>query len=224
MGSYQQPNRNSALFYIELSLNSFKSYILLIEDNFEHKIKDSRISAETALRKIYENNEKYDKDYENYLNDSVVGQVVEIEVEFINRFRSATIIQLYSFLEVELKVYCQKHSKENFKEYSINDLKGSNEIDKIKKYLKQSANIDLGKLPEWNFINNFRRIRNKIVHNESLVNLLDHDEFEAINRFSRNNFTLQQHSDTEKRILLDRKEFIYLCLKQLETFLTAIVY
>jgi hypothetical protein len=81
----------------------------------------------------------------------------------------------------------------------------------------------LSKLPEWNFINNFRKIRNKIVHNESLVDL-NYDEFKTINQFSENNFTLQQHSDTEKRIVLDKKEFIDLCLKQLETFLVAIVY
>lgn len=221
---YQHSYRNSNLFYIELSFNTFKSYISLIEDNFENKIKDSRVLAERALKKIDENNEKYDKDYENHLSDSVIEQLYELEVEFINRFRSSIIIQLYSFLEVELKIFCEKHSKENHKEYSINDLKGSNEIDKIKKYLKQSANIDLSKLPEWNFINNLRIIRNKIVHNESLVKLLIHEEFKDINDFSKNNFTLQQHSDKEKKIVLDKKGFVGLCLKQLETFLVAIVY
>jgi hypothetical protein len=118
-----------------------KNYIKIIEDNFENKIKDSQVWAADALRNIYENNEKYSKDYENHLNDSVIGEVYELEVEFINRFRSATIIQFYSFLEVELKSYCEKHSKEKFKEYSVNDLKGYNEIDKIKKYLRQYTQI-----------------------------------------------------------------------------------
>lgn len=220
---YQKPYRNSTLFYIELSLNTFKNYISLIEDTFENKIKDSRVWAEGALKKINENNETSDKDYESHLSDSVIEQVYQLEVEFINRFRSSIIIQLYSFLEVELKSYCEKHSKENLKEYSINDLKGSNEIDKIKKYLKQSANIDLSKVPGWDFINNLRTIRNKIVHNESLVKLFNHNEFKAINYFAQNNFTLKPYSDEEEKIVLDKKEFIGLCLKQVETFLVAIL-
>lgn len=220
---YSRALRDSTPFYIELSLNIFKNYILLIEENFENRIKKSRVWAEIALKKIDKNDDKFTAEYANYLSDSVTDQVYETEVEFINRFRSSIVIQLYSFLEFELKFYCEKHSKENYKEYSIYDSKGHNEIDKIKKYLKQSASIDLTKLLEWKFITDIKKIRNIIVHNISMIDC-NHRDYDTLKNFSRNNYTLKPHSKEEYEIVFDKKEFIDFILKQFETFLVAIVY
>lgn len=92
-----------------------------------------------------------------------------------------------------------------------------------KKYLKQSAGIDISNLPEWNFINTLRKIRNKMVHHESLIEL-SHPDYHTLHNFSLNNFTLKSHSEEEYEIVLDKKEFIDFILKKLEDFLVVIEY
>ncbi len=218
------PSRESQLAYIELSLISYKNYIILIEDSLQKIIETSKNWAGRALKEIDQNKQKHGIEYHAHLSDSVIGQHFEIEIEFKHRFYCSLIIQLYSFLEIELKYLCGKHAKKNNIVCVIKDLEN---LDKIKKYLK-TVGVNLSKLPEWSFINNFRILRNKIVHGQTMIEQTNKD-YHGMKNFSVNNFSFKPADrwgvpEHEKvyEFILDNKDFIHLSINQIESFLVGL--
>lgn len=212
------------LFRIEFGSKSFQDYISIVEMFFITEIDQLQSEHRSALAEINTKYWNYEPEEANYIEGQIIDRMYEMDVEFRNRFRSSIIIQLFSFLELELKKFCENHSKIFAKEYTLNDLKGNNELDKVKKYLKNSANIDItSNTILWNFINDFRKLRNKIVHNES--NVLDSDgDFNSIKKFSINNFWFEKNSveKPEYKIIFDKPEFLLVCVNQIELFLKQV--
>jgi len=206
------------LWHIEFSLLSFKKYINLVEDKFQNEVTSIRERFNEIQKEIDENKKNYEPAYQIYLTDSAIEEMIEIEVEFLQRFRNSVIVQIFSFLETELKVFCNSHAKVFKKEFNIDDLKGNNELDKAKKYLKKAANIDITTNQEnWKFIDNIRKLRNKIVHQNSTITSNDND-YNAIFEFSKNKFILKKMGLKNVEIILNDKKFLENCLEQINIF------
>ena len=100
------------------------------------------------------------------LEDELGYEGFKFDHEFPNRIRFSSIIQTYSMLEVYLKWLCERLRKINQNPFGIADLKGNSDLEKGKLYLKRVYNLDFSKLePEWSFLNDMRKIRNQIIHN-----------------------------------------------------------
>lgn len=210
------------LFHIEFTILSFRKYIDLVEDKFSSEAANTQERFRAIQSDIEENKSQYPPEYLQHLLDNAIEEMIEIDVEFIHRFRSSIIIQIFSFLEVELKKFCENHSIQFSKEYSIDDLKGKNDIDKAKKYLKRSANIDItSNQKQWRFLTNLRKLRNKIVHHKSILLEKDND-INALKELSVGNFELKSIENYGYEILLNDKKFILKCLEQIEKFLKAL--
>lgn len=215
---------NANIWHIEFSIQSFVKYINLVEDKFGSEVSDLQEQYKEIQAEIAENKNNYEPDYLAYLNDQPIEEMIEIDVEFVQRFRNSVIVQAFSFLETELKKFCYNHAKQFSKEYTIDDLRGNNELDKAKKYLKRSANIDLTtNQNQWKYIDNYRKLRNKIVHHNSILFDRDND-FKALKDFSNENFELKQLGIHGFEIIIDKKNFLFNSLKEIEQFLTSLKY
>lgn len=110
-------------------------------------------------------------DYESgpldFAIDGLAEEYHSVSKTFPHNFRASFFIQIIAFIEFELKEICEHHHKVCNTDFSIDDLRGSNEIEKAKLYLSNSCNVDINKLnPEWNFIQVAKEIRNLIVHQQ----------------------------------------------------------
>jgi hypothetical protein len=93
----------------------------------------------------------------------------DIEV-FPSLIHGSTYVTIYSFFEFILSEFCRQFQLFLNLNISINDLKGSGNINRSRKYFELVLRIDLSeKKKEWNNILKFHRIRNYIVHHNSNI-------------------------------------------------------
>ncbi|MEY8847194.1 hypothetical protein AB9K26_00105 [Psychroserpens sp. XS_ASV72] len=161
----------------------FENYIAL------HDFMETHISS--VQKEIDEKYDEVDK-IEDKLEWNVAMEQLELELEsdlfrfeheFPNRIRYSAIVQTYSMLEVYLKWLCNNLQRINNLPFGIADLKGSNDLDKGKLYIKKIYNLDFNKLnPEWSFLSNMRKIRNQIIHNNGDFTVKDKEIIEIINK------------------------------------------
>ncbi|MCB7479846.1 hypothetical protein [Christiangramia sediminis] len=144
--------------------------------------------------------ETYDSGYSRYLLDKLIGDHQYLTLQSTHNFRSSFYIQIISFLEYELKSICQFHHKKFNTNFSVNHLRGSNEIDKAKLYLSRTCQVNFNNLkPEWDFLLNAKEVRNILVHNQSQIELLE-KRGKKVKGFldSKNYFRFYQSNDSEK--------------------------
>lgn len=212
------------LFRIEFGFKSFRDYFELVENHFAGELDRIKLENTNALAEFRTKHREYSNEEANYIESQFFNTMYEMDIEFRNRFRTSIIIQLFSFLEQELKNLCVENSKLFAKECSLKDLKGDNELDKIKKQLKNSVKIDINSDTKlWNYINDFRKLRNKIVHNDSTIQVSNPD-FNTVKKFSKGNFLFQENliCKGEYKITLDNSKFILNSITQIEKFLQKI--
>lgn len=207
--------------------NTFTKYHQHIELFFENEVEDIKKTYSTLYDMRANPWDYEDVDITNFENNLLTNHY-EFEVEFRSKFRNSFVVQLYSFLESELRTYCINHYEQNNKEYSVNDIKGNNDIDKIKKYLKNSASKDLAtnKLL-WEFINDFRKLRNKITHSEGVISKNDND-YNSLLKFSQKNFQLyplthNNNNEGKFIIVLDKPNFIDKCIENVFQFIHEVI-
>lgn len=207
------------LFYVELSMVSFKNYLKLIEDNFNEQKK-----ALTDKYNLYKNSSENHKHFRSPLH-MTFDQLHELEEEFVQRFRQSLIIQLFSYVESDLKSICTANSSATESTYSITDLKGHNDLDKIKRYLSKSMNIEIATFPLWPFINSLRILRNKIVHENAIIQTKDND-FKNLSTFAENRFELKSQNPESafRNIKLSERNFLDECIVNVEKFMREVMF
>ncbi|MBF2709023.1 hypothetical protein [Flavobacterium soyangense] len=128
-------------------------------------------------------NEKLDISPEDLLNDDKFTEFFKLNsddlksqgvylFEFNYLFYNSIFINLFSLFEIQfvkLGKICEELSESDLK---IKDLKGTSDIDTIRKYMNLVCKLDSAKSSEklWADIEEFRNIRNAIVHNENQLN------------------------------------------------------
>lgn len=112
-------------------------------------------------------------------------------------------VQVISFIEFELKELCMFHEEQNKPLIKFSDLKGADEFEKIKKYLKGSGNIDFSLLdPEWGYIKKMKILRNRFVHHYGTIDKEDRDRYRTILEIvnSEKSITFMENSLRDKKI------------------------
>jgi hypothetical protein len=194
-------------------MSTFRKYIQFIEDNFTTHINN----LDNEINGVNFSNDGTDQEMMKLIN------YVEIDHFFKDWFRASIVIQLFGFLEINLVRYCDAHKVSNNKEYSLGDLRGNNELDKITKYLKQSADKNIKGYSHWPFIDNLRKLRNALVHKEAFINKADSD-FASIKQFSKNRFFLQEleSGSYSHRIIVGDNAFLLECCDEVQAFLSEV--
>ncbi|PRP66677.1 hypothetical protein [Nonlabens agnitus] len=100
---------------------------------------------------------------------SIISKIEESQkygIIFSNILQSSLLISVFSFYEVELMKICDTHASRTNSNFSVKDLKGHSDFEKIKMFLtKQCKLIITNPAYQWDFINSLKTVRNCLVHN-----------------------------------------------------------
>lgn len=186
--------------FFTLELEAYKDFIDFNEKNIKKEIK--KINKEFSnLQKKFENEPAKYNAAMDFLEQDYIDALQKLDNEYKQNLRRSQIILLYSFLEVKLRDGCNSYASFYNKEYTVGNLRGQNDLDKIKLFIKNSMHIKINELnPEWNFLDNLRKVRNKIVHHNGSIKKTDKD-YRAISQFSENRFQLNADKRSENFVI-----------------------
>ncbi len=130
--------------------NTLYSYELFLDFsiiNFEEKIKlfEMEIAAKPEEEKT----------------DSFSDYTYQLQLDYLEFIYKTTFIFCYTIFEKSLKEFCEISRKEFGLQLSYKEIKADNDIDTYLKYLRKVVNISVSVN---NDINNYRDIRNLIIH------------------------------------------------------------
>jgi len=156
------------LYGIEMAFSELREYYDVIEKGLASesgkKIKDYNERYETMLASNTE------EGWAAHLDSQYIEQVVLLDYYFPHAFRSSFLIQIFSFVEFELKEICNHHHDTLKTDIAIADLKGGSDLEKAKTYLSKICKVDINDLqPEWNYLLEIRRVRNTLVHHSGII-------------------------------------------------------
>ncbi|AZA89108.1 hypothetical protein EG349_19990 (plasmid) [Chryseobacterium shandongense] len=145
--------------------NNLNNYLISIE-NF----------LNIELKKISDNQEKLTGVQENVENNNYSNEIELFNERryyygtvFTSNFRITLLSLIISSLENILKDICYQYKIIKYSSFDINDLKGNSDIEKAKAYLTKVSNKNIGKIPKWSEINDYKFIRNKFTHQNGRV-------------------------------------------------------
>ena len=155
--------------FIERYLNQ------VIEDN-ENSIKE--INNEVSERLInmgYDETELVDQDEENLAHLADMGNdydfyqeaLYEVKI-FQSTFRTSFLIACCSNFEYQLNNICKKEQKNKSLKLGYNDMSGQG-IDQAKNYFRKVIGVDISLDKSWQEVTNIKKIRNKLVHNNGVL-------------------------------------------------------
>lgn len=134
----------------------FKEYIV-----FNHKEQENWKKKVTRLLE-----EEIDEDK---INEAILRMVYQYDlIKLPSYFYHSTIVALYSMFESTLMEICERTKKDLELQLSVNDFSTRDNLGKAVTYLEKLININFYKeRKEWNQLNDFRSLRNIIVHQNS---------------------------------------------------------
>jgi hypothetical protein len=156
------------LFGIEIAFNEMREYYDIIENG---------LSAETG-KKIKKYNHRLgaiiasnkEEGWAAHVENQYYEEVAKLDYYFPHAFRSSFLIQIFSFIEFELKEICNHHHITLKTDVAISDFKGTSDLDKAKIYLTKICKIQINDLkPEWDYLLEIRKIRNVLVHYQGII-------------------------------------------------------
>ena len=176
MDIYKRSEHKSKLLnYSEIHL--FGIEIAFIEMREYYDIIEKGLSAETG-KKIKSYNERLDATialnkgdgWAAHVENQYYEEVAKLDYYFPHAFRSSFLIQIFSFIEFELKEICNHHHITLKTDVAISDFKGTNDLDKAKIYLTKVCKIQINDLkPEWDYLLDIRKLRNVLVHHQGII-------------------------------------------------------
>lgn len=154
-------------------LDHLRSYI----KSFERSLEDKSTATEDQIDSLVPYRDEGDYALATHLDDLLV----ELTDFYPNILRRALVLAVYSLVEVELKTKCHYEEKQKQlpKSFMKMKVRGRNLsfLEKAEKYLIEEAKNEFPKTPEWTEIDNYRKLRNCIIHNQGTLTLSDNDQF-----------------------------------------------
>lgn len=142
-------------YSLEAQIDDFEKYIL--GAGGQNRVDLAELKKHMKMKK------NAPDDYINYLEDYYSEQydfLVNIQP---NIFNKSALVSLYSCLEHNLNDYCNICQRIVNTNISVTDFNGDG-IHKVKRYLTKLMDINFGLSQEWQFMTEFNKVRNCIVH------------------------------------------------------------
>ncbi|MDO6804016.1 hypothetical protein Q4595_16340 [Wenyingzhuangia sp. 1_MG-2023] len=161
--------------------NLIENFLVTQKINLEEK------NFEVEINNKMNDSEKYDKYLElvGSENEEKFENYHEIARMFPHNFRVSFLTQIISVVETKLNKICDDLGTIKNQKFMVGDLKGSNDFEKCKEYLKKISDIDFNTINnEWEYVLQCKSLRNNLVHsgnsikmnNKKLVNFIENNE------------------------------------------------
>jgi len=212
--SRTRPNRfyynDLHLFGVSMIFTDIKNYQSLIEDFLEsQKAKLEAEFNETDIVIESKKAGKFHQEYHEHLLNSYIDRHRELGELFPHNFRAFFLTQVIAIIEAEFKKLTNGYGEFKNQSFSVDDLGGTDDLEKCKKYLNSITQIDFSEFePEWQFVKNCKILRNKIVHQEGFVKISDTKLMGFINEVSSLEFDEQRENQKEVKIKIINKQLI----------------
>lgn len=146
--------------------NNLNNYLISIENFLDIELKKISNKQEKLITGEQENLENT-----NYSNEIELfnERLYYYGTVFTCNFRITLLSLIISSIENMLKDICYQYKIIKYSSFDINDLKGNSDIEKAKLYLTKVSNKNIGKIPKWSEINDYKFIRNKFTHQNGRV-------------------------------------------------------
>lgn len=159
--------------------------------NFQHEISYFREYLTFNIEKLNIRKEQLDlllnqdiqedPDSEDFFKSFYYLDYIKIPSHFYN----SSIVSLYTFFETNLNKICEKIQIEVDLVIGLNDLAGSNIIQKARKFLSKFVNIEFDQIDkEWIRITDFQKLRNLIVHQNSQIKNNSKEDHKILAQFN----------------------------------------
>ena len=198
---------------IKIELQLLEEYVKEISESNRKNLEKYNKELDAIIAGLGEK----ETDYKDALEDSKTDLQYKLGFEFPNFSLRSNLVQLYSIIEHNLNIFCSMTRNEMSLKFSAKELRGSSDLDKSKLYLKRAKGVNLSTVDKWNEILSIRAVRNKIIHNNSLLSKKDKHyakvkELEA----KTNGFTMVE--DEKKfgsyvQLQIQENQFLSECIK-----------
>jgi hypothetical protein len=192
-----------------------------LKGNFDSLLTISNDVISFREQKLESLNEKLDISSEDILDDAKFKEFFKVNsddlkiqgvylFEFDYLFYNSIFITLFSLFEIQfvkLGKICEELSESGLK---IKDLKGTSDIDTIRKYMNLVCELDSAKSTEklWTDIEQFKNIRNAIVHNENQLNKAKINNLNSILGMRKLKQHKIEYSENEVHFKINNAEFL----------------
>ncbi len=157
-------NLNESLFLTnEFKIRTIISYL----NEFDQYLTEKSLETDIKIKE-WQQSEK-EKKYSGI--DYYFDELINYNSSFKQLKIESTFLSSYSLFEFYFKSFTKLYKDYFELKISVEDLGGSNYINKSKLYLEKVIELNLEKLnSQWNEITKYQKIRNKIVHNNGKMN------------------------------------------------------
>lgn len=141
-----------------------------------------------------------------YLTLTAAGLLPGKIAELSGLLRSSFFVNLYSYFENKLISECRDRKTDGIL-LDFDDIRGVDVIERVKKYFTKVLRVKFpDSTPEWEIIQNYRIIRNCIVHAQGRIDeLRDKKERDKLQRFVHRNKNVSLVREQEDLIALFRR-------------------
>lgn len=169
-----------------------KISLIDLKYNFEHEISYFKEYLTFNIEKLNTRKEQLDlflkqdiqedPDSEDFFKSFYYLDYIKIPSHFYN----SSIVSLYTFFETNLNTICEKIQMDVDLVIGLNDMAGSNIIQKARKFLSKFVNVEFEKKidKEWIRITDFQKLRNLIVHQNSQVKNNSKEDHKVLAQFN----------------------------------------
>jgi hypothetical protein len=189
----------------------FVSYLALIEDFLESEVQNRH-------KIIDERHEKYKNNKDRNSMLTLMTALDSHELQEMNDYaqllRRSFFVSLFSFFEVRLVNFCRL--------YGANSDRQFHSVLQAKDYLSKELNINLsfGSSPEWNEIQQYRHIRNCIVHFQGSITGMELRKRERLESYVNRQSVPLSLSDN---VIILHKDFCHLVSRVIKEFFWSLL-
>ena len=180
--------KENHLNFLDMALKPYEKYINFTEEYLENEAQKFQKNHLDCL-------ENENEDWK--VSEDYAQRMIEIDSEFVQRFRESIIVQLFSFFEIAIVSSCRMYYSnldiENTNHDNLHDKAG---FDDAKFFLKEHAGIKLKNINvELDFFSKLNTLRNRIVHHQTSFFSDEESKINNIRALSKNRFKLSVKQD-----------------------------
>lgn len=203
-------------------LSNFTKYISFVKEHlnrYQGKLdsdlesaKKEFISAEWSQPELLQANKYFEAEY--------------LLIRSYNKLLiDASVIQLFSIIEIELNNICERWFDHHPETYQAKEIKGKSNLDTLRYYMVKSIGLNksIFETDEWMFIDEFRIVRNKLIHREGIISKNEAKEISKLKLVKNKKIELRPWGNEDSVVVVPNIDFVIDTLKIIREFYTSLI-